>query len=152
MRKKISITTGNRKTRTGFTRLGDIFEHKFDGFPANIPKLPIPGHNMDDVGMDLGIDFDKILRDLQDEFTEPTTGSVPCGESDSTDSGSTKSAILTRTGVGEYEIPEAFRYIIDVIVDGVPALYQEYTVSARKITFEVDPGEDAVVRGKWVSA
>lgn len=70
MRKKVNVNIANRRHRSDmFQRVGDVFERKFDGFPANVPPVSNSDVALDentDVGADIRLPLpsETIIPDI----------------------------------------------------------------------------------------
>lgn len=65
MRKKIQVETSERRRFNPMGRVTDIFERKFDGFPAKLP--PKSGRLQAEDGDIFGIDFEALLEELLEQ-------------------------------------------------------------------------------------
>lgn len=78
MRKKISVTAANRRRAEDFFgRQREVFEHKFDGFPAKSSPRFGTGEGFKGTNIFDDIDINQLIKDLQGNIYEPTSA-VPC--------------------------------------------------------------------------
>lgn len=70
MKKKVNVTVANRRKTSGLlSRIGDVFERKFDGFPASVPPVsnnaPIIGDDSGELTVGrLPIPDDLVIPDI----------------------------------------------------------------------------------------
>jgi hypothetical protein len=140
MRKKVNIDVEQRRRRSDFmARVGDIFDRKFDGFPASVPNpqnrpsngfVPNPTLIVDDEGME-------AVDDVS-----------PCEEEgDGSDQSGTYTRQLFSDDDGAtYEFPLVIDYVISVWKDGVlQRINLDYAVVSNFLTPQTPWGDARVV-------
>lgn len=143
MNKKIQLTISQRRQRSTFSRTLEIFERKFDGFPASAPNLKTSVPTNPNASND--IDFGEILQDLLDQMPDatPCTGS---GENVET------KVLSTDDGGTTWQFPVPIKYVIKAWIDGLQVLqYQDFDIVSGEFVPNSPLSADSIVVVKYVS-
>jgi hypothetical protein len=130
MKKKVSIDVAERRPLNFANRITDIFERKFDGFPARLP--PKQGRLQTEDGDIFGIDLEALIQKVIEEQGPliPDSTILPC-------SGDATTITEVASGSGtSWSVSETPRYIVDVWDDDGTPLVEglEYTAIGSAIT------------------
>lgn len=159
MRKKISVTISERrKPSSFFGRVKEIFERKFDGFPA-VPADPsgLEGYTTGDLGtVDQKQIVDEISKLIQKQtinFDTAPCPDYPCTAETANTSGTVCVSDMSTTNYITYTPVAPAKYYVNVYVDGTPMLINiDYTVVSGNVVFGSALSQDADVRARFVVA
>jgi hypothetical protein len=155
--KKVNITISNRRKQSDlFARVRDVFERKFDGFPA-VPADPsgkLAGYTSGDLGV---LDTKTIIDTVADLKQSTIPDSQPCSDSpclgSDVPSGTTCFNELSTVDHITFTPSVPAKYYVSVVIDGSQAIIGvDYSVVSGNIVVQTALSPDVIVTARYVAA